>query len=314
MRPALLPSFDPVEVVRSTVAALSLTAERVIYETHINRIQEVFSRTDLAAHTLKGALDGISDLREVEHLGKGYWLPTPTRSVPLNESTSLLVSIAPTTELQRHFSSVRRVGVGRIVAAAQVSDLPTQSLKSWRGTSNLNAAEQARISIDSAIPEFRPSIVPTDLVGFGVKSTGTNTQNTRREPGWFPFADRRVCSWNNVQLFRARLGPNYFRYFLGRLAGHALLEGPEVADNLSLQYGLASLLKQPLTVSMSLHGNVVSVRLPLTAPRSVRRLLAALCDADPKTFGYVWHCPVADCWPAVKSALQDLGCEIANHE
>lgn len=310
-----LPKFDPVEVVRGTVASLSVTTERAVHEMHIGRIQRIFSRTGLPSQALKRALEDISALREAEYLGKGYWLPAPTRAVSLDDDTSLLVSIAPTTELQRHFSSVRRAGLGRLVATAQVSHLPSQSLKSWRGTGNFDTVTWVRTLITSATNNFRPSIASADLEAFSVKSARHVTPSPRRKPVWLPITDRRVSAWNGVILFRSRLGPNSYRYFLGKLtSSRVLLEGPAVADNLSLQYGLASLLGEPLTVSTSSQADSMRVTLPLAAPRSVRRVLSALCEEYPKTFGYVWFCHKTECWTTVTSALQYLGCEVANHE
>ena len=315
MRQLLPPAFDPIEVVRGAVASLSVTSERTVHETNIGRIQEICSRTEIPSHTLKRALDDISALREVEHLGNGYWLPTPTRVVSLDDDTSLLVSIAPTTELQRHFQSVRRVGLGRLVATAQVSGLPTQSLKSWRGTGDLDTPTWAHTQIQSATNDFRPSIAPADLEAFSVKAASHASHAARREPAWLSIANRHVAAWNGVSLFRTRLGQNQYRYFLGKLTrSRALLEGPVVADPLGMQYGLASLLGEPLTVLTRTQANLIVVTLPLTVPRSVRRLLSALFEADPKTYGYIWLCRQPECWPTIKSALQELGCEIANYE
>jgi len=315
MRQLSPPAFDPIEIVRGAIASLSVTSERIVHETNIGRIQKICSRVEIPTHTLKLALDDISALKEVEHLGNGYWLPTPTRAVALVEDTSLLVSIAPTTELQRHFPSVRRVGLGRLVATAQVSRLPTQSLKSWRGTSDLDTPAWAHTQIQAATNDFRPSIAPSDLEALSVKVASHASHAVYREPSWLSFANRRVAAWNGVSLFRSRLGPNRYRYFLGKLTrNRALLEGPVVSDPLNMQYGLASLLGEPLTVFTRTKANLIVVTLPLAVPRSVRRLLSALFEVDPKTYGYVWLCRQPEYWPTVKSALQELGCEIANHE
>jgi hypothetical protein len=318
MRPLSLPDFDPVEVVRGTVASLSVTDERTVHETNIRRIQQIFSRTGLPSHALKSALEDIRALREAEHLGKGYWLPTPTRAVSLYDDTSLLVSIAPTTELQRHFPSVKRAGLGRLVATVHVNHLPIQSLKSWRGASDLDTPTWARAQIESATNNCKPSIAPADIEAFSVKTASRATHSTRREPAWLSIADHRahrVPEWKSVSLFRTRLGSNTYRYFLGKITrSRALLEGPAVTDPLSMQYGLASLLREPLTVATRSQDNLIHITLPLSAPRSVRRLLSALCDVDTKTFGYVWLCSQPECWPTTKSALQELGCEIANYE
>jgi len=315
MRTLSLPDFDPIEVVRGALASFSATSDGNVHETNIRKIQEFYSRTELPPHTLKITLEDLSALREVEHLGNGYWLPTPTRAVSLDSDTSLLVSIAPTTELQRHFPSVRRVGLGRLVATAQVGCLPTQSLNSWRGTSDLDTPTWVRTQIQSAANVFRPSIAPVDIEAFSVKAASNRSRSARREPAWTSITNRRLSAWNGVSLFRTKLGPSQYRYFLGKLtSSRALLEGPAVADNLSMQYGLASLLGEPLTVLTRSQSMVMVVTLPLAVPRSVRRILSALCEADPKTYGYVWLCRQPECWPTIKSAFQELGCEIANYE
>ena len=315
MRPLLLPDFDPIEVVRGAVASLSATANRTVHEINISRIQEVFSRTELPSQALKHALDDISALGEAEHLGHGYWLPTPTRTVALDDGTSLLVSIAPTSELQRHFPSVRRAGLGRLVATAQVSRLHTQSLKSWRGASDLDTPTWVRTQIQSAANSFRPSIAPVDLEAFSVKAANKGSRGARREPAWVSITNHGLAAWSGVSLFRTKLGSSQYRYFLGKLtSSRVLLEGPSVPDHLGMQYGLASLLGEPLTVVTRSQANMIVVTLPLAVPRSVRRLLRALFEADPKTHGYVWLCRQPECWPSIKSALQELGCEISNHE
>lgn len=310
-----LPIFDPIEFVRGFVSSLSLTAAGVVHEIHIGKIQENFSRSDLSSQALKLALNAISSLREIEHIGKGYWLPTPTRVVYLGNETALLLSIASTDELKRHFSSVRRAGLGRLVAMAQVSHLPTQSLKSWCGTYEVDTATWARTLIKSVKNDFRPSIVQTGLEAFSVKSVSRPPYITHHEPVWLPIRDSRILVWNSVSLFRSRIGFNHYRYFLGIVTGSiALLEGPSVKDNLSLQFGLASLIGKPLTVSVRSKVNSIYLKLPLTVPSSVKRLLSALCEINPHEFGYVWQCHKAECWPTIKSAIQHLGCEIIDYE
>lgn len=261
------------------------------------------------------ALEALGVLREAERLEYGYWLPTPSRRVSLNTETCLLVSIAPTAELKRHFQSVRRAGLGRLADTRQVIDLPCQSLQSWLGTGGMDTTTWARTQIESAISKFKPSIASSDLKVFSVKATRRSNHGSGHEPVWLPSTDKRASVWSDVSLFRSRVSGPHYRYFLGRILGNsALLEGPLVQDNLRLQYGLAALLGQPLTSSVVSKGNIRYLRLPLAVPRSARRALNALCESDPKSFGYLWSCHQVECWPTLQAVLKDLGCEIAKND
>lgn len=315
MYPLSAPNFDTVEVARGALAFLSFSTKRSAHEVHTGRVQEIFSRAGLPQHALMPALEALYDLKEVERLEHGYWLPTPARRIPLNAEACLLVSIAPTTELQRHFQSVRRAGLGRLANTQQVKDLPSQSLQSWIGAWNTDTTTWAQALIESTISEFKPSIASPDLEAFSVKATSRSNHGTRHEPTWLPSMDRRVSVWHGVKLLRSRISSHHYRYFLGRISGNStLFEGHIVQDNLRLQYGLASLLGQPLTSSVVLKGDLSYLRLPLAAPRSVKRVLSALCESDPKSFGYRWSCREVEGWPTVNAVLKDLGCEIENNE
>lgn len=315
MDSSFLPESDQIEVARSTLACLCQMTGNTIHEIHINRIQDIWSRSDFPPQFMKDALEDVKTLREVEHLGKGYWLPTPTRLVSLNSDTSLLVSTAPTTELQRHFSSVRRAGLGRLVATTQVSHLPMQSMKSWRGASDLDTAASVRTLITLARNDFHPSILTPDIEAFSVKPTKSVISSSRRIPAWVSIKDRQMLAWTGVSLFRSRLSAKRHRYFLGKLTSkREFLEGPAILDNLSMQYGLASLLGKPLTVFIRKQANSFQINLPLMTPITVRRLLKALCEAPLNSFGYSWICHQFECEPTITLALQNLGSEIVTYE
>jgi hypothetical protein len=309
------PNLDPIEVIRGALSFLSFSTEHFAHEVHTSRIQEFFSRSGIPQQILIPTLEALGDLREAERLQYGYWLPTPSRRVSLDTETCLLVSIAPTTELKRHFQSVRRAGFGRIADIQQVIDLPCQSLQSWLGTESIDSEAFARTQIESAINELKPSIASPDLKAFSINTIKRPNHDSRNEPIWLPSTNRLASGWAGVNLFRSKIGARYHRYFLGRiLADSTLLEGPKVHDYLRLQYGLAALLGQPLTSSVVSTGNIRYLRLPLAAPRSARRALNALCESDPNSFGYSWTCRQMECWPTIEAILKGLRCEIANNE
>lgn len=315
MRPPFEPGFDPLEVARGALASLSFISESSAREVHSGRIQEVFARSGIAQHTLIPTLDALGNLREIERLEYGYWLPTPPRKVSLDANTSLLVSVAPTIELQRHFATVRRAGLGRVVDTQQASALPTQPLHAWLDSVDIDTPTWAKSEIEFALSGLKPSIASADMEAFSIKVTRLPKQGVRNEPAWLSSTDRRASVWRNVKLFRSRIGGRHHRYFLGRVSNRGgLLEGLAIQDNLRLQYGFAALQGEPLTSSIRTKGDETHIKLPLSAPRSLYRLLSALCEPDPKSFGYLWVCRQAECWPTIEAALKDLGCEIANND
>src|SRR6218665_1071389 len=111
---------------------MSLFEINVAREVHVTRLQYQLDRAGIVA-TMAGALETLKFLREAEPLDNGDWIPTPPRVVDLSGGHCLLVGVNPTAELRRHFSSVRRAGSARVVAADAVVNLPKQSLRAWRG-------------------------------------------------------------------------------------------------------------------------------------------------------------------------------------
>lgn len=305
------PVIDPLEFARGTLCALSFVATDTARETHVTRLQDQFERAGVAA-SMEAALGTLHFLREAEPLDGGYWIPAPTRKVDLDGEHCLLVGVHPTIELRRHFGSVRRAGVGRVVDAEEVVGLPKQSLAAWRGNDGSDASSWARTTIELAMQQLAPSIVSDGMEAFGTRS-GKGAAARQREPAWVQAGDSDACTWRGVGLFRARTSATRYRYFLGRHEGKAaFLEGPPARDSLRMQFGLAALVSRALTIKMASSQLAVSVSLPLSAPTALRRLLAALCEADAQSFGRIWTCRDPQHLPVLQAALQELECETAS--
>ena len=160
--------------------------------------------------------------------------------------------------------------------------------------------------------QLAPSIVSDGMEAFGTRS-GKGAAARQREPAWVQAGDSDACTWRGVGLFRARTSATRYRYFLGRHEGKAaFLEGPPARDSLRMQFGLAALVSRALTIKMASSQLAVSVSLPLSAPRALRRLLAALCEADAQSFGRIWTCRDPQHLPVLQAALQELECETAS--
>jgi len=250
-------------------------------------------------------------LREAEPLGSGYWTAAPIRVVELGPGCHLLVGPQPTSELQRHFDGLHRAGAGRVMNRAANAALPRQSQAAWRGSDGNDARTWTQATISSAVKQFAPSVVADNLQVFAVRQAG----GKRREPIWASPGRSPPCEWRGVGLFRERTGTTRYRYFLGKHeAGKEFLEGPAVLDAARIQYGLAALQNQPLTTTITTNSGTTSISLPVAPPRPVRRLLVALCEVDPRSFGRVWTCRVPAYLSVLEEALQELSCETRHHE
>ena len=307
------PAIDPLEFARGTLCSLSFVATDLARETHVTKLHDRFERAGVAT-SMADALGTLQFLREAEPLEGGYWMPAPTRVVSLGGKPCLLIGVHPTDELRRHFASARRAGAGRVVDAEDVSDLPRQSLAAWRGHDGSDASTWARTTIELAMQQFAPSIVGEGLEAFGTR-TGKGATARHRGPAWVQLGDGAACTWRGVGLFRAKTSATRYRYFLGRHQSDSeFLEGPPARDSLRMQFGLAALQDQALTIKIEESQGAVSISLPLGAPTALRRLLVALCDADMRSFGRIWTCRDPEHMPALRAALLELECQTAHHE
>ena len=303
-----VPALDPLEFARAALCATSFAATDLARETHVMKLRDQFERAGIAT-LMEDSLSTLKFLREAEPLDSGYWIPAPTRVVELAHEHCLLIGPQPTAELQRHFASARRAGAGRVVEREDVPDLRRQALAAWRGSDGNDAGAWARSTIDLAMEQFAPSVI-----GDGLEVFGTRVGKGRHpEPAWVQPGDSAACTWCGAGLFRARIGAARYRYFLGRYEREAtFLEGPMIRESLRMQFGLAALQNRSLTIKIASTEGAVSITLPLSAPATSRRLLVALCDAEPRSFGRTWMCRDSGYLPVLLTALQELKCE--HHE
>lgn len=199
------PVIDSLEFARGALCSMSFVSTDTSREIHVARLHDQFDRAGIAP-SMTDALGTLQFLREAEPLDGGYWIPATTRVVDLDGKHCLLVSIHPTTELRRHFSSACRAGAGRVAAAEEVVGLPRQSLAAWRGSDGSDASIWARTTIECAMEQFAPSILDEGLEAFGTR-TGNGVTRRHREPAWVRVGDSAACAWRGVGLFRARTSP-----------------------------------------------------------------------------------------------------------
>ena len=81
-----------------------------------------------------------------------------------------------------------------------------------------------------------------------------------------------------------------------------------------MQFGLAALHGRPLHPTVTAGLESATIQLPLSAPTSVRRLLVALCDEAPGSYGRSWTCRLPQCVPALTDVIKELSGEVVERE
>lgn len=302
--------LDPLEFARGVLCATTFVATDQAREAHVARLSPFFERAGMAS-SMEVELKTMRFLREAERLEGGYWITTPVRVVELDSKFNLLVGPQPTSELQRHFANVRRAGSGRVMNGGGTVALPKQSQSDWQGCDGSDARAWTQSAINSAMTQLAPSVVADNLEVFALRRAGGRCS----EPVWISAGTSTPCVWRGVGLFRVRNSARTYRYFFAKHDyGKAFLEGPNVLDAARVQYGLAALQSQPLTITIKTISGTTSITLQVTPPRSIRRLLVALCETEPRSFGRVWKCCSPAFLPVLLKALQELSCDREHHE
>lgn len=303
---------DPVEYLRSAIAAYCCRPDLSAKEVHIGRLTRLYERAGLS-NFLESSIDTLDQLREIQRLDGGYWLPTPIRYVGLTEEVGMILAVHPTEELRRHFRTVRRSGEARLLNPIDAATTANQSLVAWLGSDSRSTETWARLQLSLAKDLLAPSIYDDSVQVFGLKRMET-AWATFGTPTWLTPTSSGAASWQGFSLLRSRAGGKRYRYFLGRIGPkQSLLEGPQVKQHLRFRYGFAALLNLRLRIEVQQQGGRTLFKLPILPPESERRLLLALCLPEGLGDGYLWSCPTDEIWPIVRDGLQNLGCEYLNH-
>jgi hypothetical protein len=305
--------FNSREYIRSLTHALSYFKSSSACEFHITQLSNHFGKAESALKP-REFLDDLKRVQEIEDLGNGYWLPSPLRTVKLNEETSILVGIHPTHELQRHFSSVKSAGISRVVNTTEALIIPAQSFKNWRETDGFTAEQWCAKEFKNALDHLAPSVIDTNLQIFLIKKN-IERGVVSHVPSWQQFHVDSNATLFDLCLFRTNTSAMRYRYFLGRLNKRKseLYEGRSISDRSRLQFGLAALKDLKLQAKIK-YQNSVTINLPLFPPKSLHRTLAALCEPIPSSNSYHWKVGDQKFLHPLKTCLDELNCEIVKHE
>jgi hypothetical protein len=224
----------------------------------------------------------ISEVRDVQDLGRGFWLPVPTHIVQLG-AASLVVSGLPNQELTRRFGiKPFGFGVSRVLReeTTMSEGLPHSALHEWIGAPEFTA-DWTRGWIESTKRH-----VPFGIDGAELYLSWVN-RTARR---WAPMCDN-IPDRDGTYMCRVRAvdgRSSYFMLSFNRRKATSLQEVPSDLDTiLRLQFGLRSLHGNPNWYKAP-SGDLTSdktVELPLL-PSAEARLLKAVGVVQASASGY----------------------------
>lgn len=245
------------------------------------------SEGDKLPDPVRRLLEALEDLREVTHVGNGYWLPGPTRFVALPNSDRVLVVSGLTTATLRRLvhPHIRLSWVARLLPS---DSLPQsilddrsrwQSWDDWRGFPPADLGKWTSERLEESSVGMAPSA--PDITSFEVYSPVLACSELQA----FRWVDARQLSTppKGLSLCRASDGGRFAirRFWLGTIATHsgvicAEKECPVLPQDLRrLQYGLDQHLKRPTVVQFTRIGERVAITLRNPLPAEERRVLVA---------------------------------------
>lgn len=227
-------------------------------------------------------LHEIAEVRDVQDVGRGFWLPVPTHAVRLN-GASLVVSGLPNQELTRRFGVTPfGNGVSRVVreSADGPQGIPHSALREWIGAP-ASTADWTLLWIEST----------NRHAPFGLEGAELYLSWIERTPRrWGPMCDN-IPNRDGTYMGRIRSTDSRPSYFLTRLVNRratSLQEVPPDLDTiLRLQFGLRTLHNCPnwyKTASSDSNSNE-TLELPLL-PSAEARLLKAVGVVRSGVSGY----------------------------
>jgi hypothetical protein len=229
---------------------------------------------------LAARLNEIAEVRDVQNLGRGFWLPVPTHLVRLG-GASLVVSGLPNQELTRRFAiKPLSFGVSRVLREEiKISEtLPQSDLHEWIGAPG-STADWTQDCIANTKRHVPFGIDAADLYLSWINRSG------RR---WAPMCDN-APDRDGTYMGRVRATDGRFSYFMLRFhkrKATSLQEVPSDLDTiLRLQFGLRSLHGNPNWFESPSGSPDRTLELPVL-PSAEARLLKAVGLVRASASGY----------------------------
>ena len=293
------------EILRAALCALSWVSTGQCAPVHFMRIRASCARLGLEA-SLMEVLAVLEMMREAQEIGGGYWVPTPTRTVPLR-GCRLIVSANSTRELERLLGApIEVAGAGRTVPHDKSLALPEETADNWIGAP-IDLRQWTVDIMERAGASLKPTVHPNERVEVFAPWRGPKANlGSRRRRWWCNLEDLSPGDANEILLCRTTdlTGRHWFfaQIISGKItADHAINE-----NDLRLLYGLNLIHGSEVGFTILAKELEYAIVLPLKIPQEERRLLVALGRESEVDSGTMYRF-AARYRPAVDLALQRVG-------
>jgi len=255
--------------------------------------REQAAEGDVHPDPVRRVFESLDDLREIDHLGNGYYAPTPTRLISLSDTTALVISGAPTKDVERQIQIP--VSASWIARTARVQDIPSefrsdearwQSMRAWLGTPPGDLESWTDAYFDRAKRQL--AVSGGSVTEFEVYQPMLN----RSRPQAFRWIPVKTLRGERDELLLCRALEGRFglrRYWLGTLSrsrGERRAEREyqvERTDVARLQYGVDRVHDAPTVVRLRRAGALARLTFTSILPPEERRALIAFGrDCSPK--------------------------------
>ena len=289
------------DALRGLLSGLSNRGEYGCAPVSIVSLQHELRRRN-ADTDIVDALYLLSDIRDVQHVGRGFWLPAPPHLVPF-EGFSLLVAGLPNQELSRLYGyAPMSSGASRLLKEGiQNLELPRGGMRDW-----LSAPPS---TIEWTLEKIRGacSIEPISLDGAEL----FRAWRGGRSPRWAAL-DHRALLRDGTLLIRFSTADRHVNHYLVHMKAQHIVGMSELTHDSDevrrLQFGLRVLHDDPgvFWFERTESCDVVLNSPPL--PRQEQRLFTALGSIDKGTDPPRWHLKFPDfAQAALVNTLRGLG-------
>jgi hypothetical protein len=250
-------------------------------------VREQEREGDVVPDPIRRVLEALEDLGDVVHLADGYWAPTPTRLVRLNERIALVVGGAPTrvarTQIPAPISPswiARTVDLRTVPDAFAADSVNWQDTKSWLGNPPEDLSEWTTSMFVQARAQQKRS--GSEIQDFEIYQPASN----RSRPQAFRWTPARMLARapKDLVLCRAFEGRHFGlrRHWIGMVSksrSGVRSESEFAVPGLivrRLQYGIDLLQRAYTSARVEETGSSVSINFVNPLPPEERRLLVSL--------------------------------------
>jgi hypothetical protein len=266
---SLLKKHTDLDIARAVIISSTRSALNGLSKCHILRLTNL-SRIFGMKGSMKDTLKTLEDLREVQELDGGYWIPAPPKSVKINDEW-LISSPIPTSQLSPELVFLENIGFARLTRNSLLNGL-VQRLEDWMGMPNCLCA-WILDEIDFAKSKLKQTTLNKNDLEFYLPWYAQKNAN------WLSVTELTSLSRDSLFLGRSLAGgvsKYYWCGFDGDVLQESLINFPK-HELIKIQFALEILHDSAWRVlRINYMKNECSFICPFILPKEIERLLTAI--------------------------------------